>query len=250
MRREVKNFQVDLEELTSQRVSPEDLKRQITKYNLARRRLKEISELRKRQNPPLSGGEFLDLVKAFYYLPVEKSLAYYEGFYERLASEKSDGQRPIRLMMSGGIIADGDRRLVDLIEKELGARIVVEDHCTGLRPFYYPISENNDPLQALADGYLDIAPCARMKPLEDRIDFSEKLAFEYGVDAIVYVSLKFCSCYAISKSNFTKRFQKLGVPVLDISVDYSQSDLGQLRTRIEAFFELIKKGADRDTEPT
>jgi benzoyl-CoA reductase/2-hydroxyglutaryl-CoA dehydratase subunit BcrC/BadD/HgdB len=249
MLREVREFQTDLEGLTGQKVSEEGLKREIARYNCARRLLKQISELRKRKNPPISGGEFLELVKAFYYLPVEKSLAYYEGFYGRLASEKGNGQPPIRIMMSGGIIADGDRRLVDLIEKDLGAQIVVEDHCTGLRPFYYPIPEDQEPLKALAEGYLDIAPCARMKPLHDRLDFSEKLALEYRVDAVIYVSLKFCSCYSLSKSNFLKRFQKLGIPVLDISIDYSQSDLGQLRTRVEAFFELMKKGDRHVPEP-
>jgi benzoyl-CoA reductase/2-hydroxyglutaryl-CoA dehydratase subunit BcrC/BadD/HgdB len=242
MLREVREFQADLEELTGQKVSEEGLRREIARYNCARRLLKQISELRKRENPPLSGGEFLELVKAFYYLPIEKSLAYYEDFYSRLVSEKGNGQRPIRIMMSGGIVADGDHRLIDLIERDLGARIVVEDHCTGLRPFYYLISEDGDPLQALADGYLDLAPCARMKPLEDRLDFSEKLALEYRVDAVIYVSLKFCSCYAITKNSVIKRFQKLGIPLLDISNDYSQSDLGQLRTRLEAFSELIKKG--------
>lgn len=250
MRREVKDFQADLEELTGKKVSNEELIKLVVQYNRARRKLKEISELRKQENPPITGGEFLDLVKAYYYLPVEKSLAYYEGFYDRLKSEKGSGQRPIRVMMSGGIIADGDRRLLDLIEKELGARIVVEDHCTGLRPFYSQISEDNDPLLALSDGYLDTAPCARMKPLEERLDFSEKLAHEYRVDAIIYVSLKFCSCYSISVSSFINRFHKLSIPVLEISIDYSQSDMGQLKTRVEAFFELFKKGDDCVAKPT
>jgi benzoyl-CoA reductase/2-hydroxyglutaryl-CoA dehydratase subunit BcrC/BadD/HgdB len=247
MRREVEVFRKDVEELTGNRVTDEGLKEEIVKFNRARHWLKRFSELRKRESPPLTGGEYLDLVKAFYYLPVEKSLAYFERFYDQLAKEEDDGERPIRIMVSGGIIADGDRRLIDLLEKELGARIVVEDHCTGLRPFYYPIPEDKAPLDALSDGYLDSAPCARMKPLAERLDFSQKLAREYRVDAIVYVSLKFCSCYAISLNSFVKRFHGLGIPVLDISSDYSESDLGQLRTRIGAFFELLKKGEKSDS---
>jgi benzoyl-CoA reductase/2-hydroxyglutaryl-CoA dehydratase subunit BcrC/BadD/HgdB len=81
-----------------------------------------------------------------------------------------------------------------------------------------------------------------MKPLSERLDFSERLAREYRADAIVYVSLKFCSCYAITGNTFAKRFERLGIPVLEISSDYSESDLGQLRTRIGAFLELLKKG--------
>ena len=67
---------------------------------------------------------------------------------------------PVRVMVSGSIVADGDRRLLEILENESGARVVVEDHCTGLRPFYYTIRETGDPLQALGDGYVDQAPCA------------------------------------------------------------------------------------------
>jgi hypothetical protein len=31
-------------------------------------------------------------------------------------------------------MADGDRRLLDIVEGELGAAVVVEEHCAGWRP--------------------------------------------------------------------------------------------------------------------
>jgi benzoyl-CoA reductase/2-hydroxyglutaryl-CoA dehydratase subunit BcrC/BadD/HgdB len=122
---------------------------------------------------------------------------------------------------------------------------VVEDHCTGLKPFAHTLPEGGDPFQALADGYLDQAPCARMKPLDDSLDFSSGLAEEYGVDGVVYVYLKFCACYGVSKLEFIERLQGRGIPVLEISSDYSQSDHGQLKTRVEAFIEVLQ---DRRTD--
>lgn len=245
MRREVDFLRRDLEALTGKQVSEEALCTEIARTNEARRWLKAISELRKRDDPPLTGGDYLELVKAFYYLPVERAVAHFQRLHQQLSAAPETGERPLRVMVSGGIVADGDDRLVELLEGELGARIVVEDHCTGLRPFYQPIPEDRPPLEALADGYLDQAPCARMKPLAERLDFAEQLAREYRVDAIVYVSLKFCSCYAITGNSFAKRFEGLGIPVLELSSDYSESDLGQLRTRLGAFLELLRK-EDRD----
>ena len=242
MRREVDFLRRDLEELTGNSVSEAGLRDAVSRYNRARRALRAISELRKRDDPPLTGGDYLELVKAFYYLPVEKAIEHVERLHGQLAAEPESGERPLRIMVSGGIVADGDDRLVELLESELGTRIVVEDHCTGLRPFYHQIPEDLPPLDALADGYLDSAPCARMKPLTERLDFSERLAREYRVDAIVYVSLKFCSCYAITGKSFSDRFERLGIPVLELSSDYSESDLGQLRTRVGAFLEVLRKG--------
>lgn len=243
-RSEIMNFKQDLERLSGNEVTESEIRRQIALNNKLKVVLKKISELRKRNNPPLTGQDFLDLIKGYYYLPPEELLLFYEEIYHKLAAIPDQGERKIRLLMSGGIVADGDRRLLELIEEEIGARVVAEDHCTGLKNVYHTISEDGDPYQALADGYLDQAPCARMKPLQDRVDFSGKLAEEYNVDGILYVYLKFCPCYGQTKHEFFRHFQKLGIPVLEIPVDYSKSDQGQLKTRIEAFIEVLRERGD------
>jgi benzoyl-CoA reductase/2-hydroxyglutaryl-CoA dehydratase subunit BcrC/BadD/HgdB len=243
-REEIAHFRDDVAALSGRTITDDDVRAQIVQFNKVRRLLKQLSELRKRPDSPLSGRDFLELVRGYFYLPPEKLIAVYEKLYRKLGRARDGGARPVRLMISGSIVADGDRRLVELIENEIGARIVVEDHCTGLKPFYHTVAETGDPLQALADGYLDQAPCARMKPLEDSLAFSARLAQEYGVDGVVYVYLKFCACYGITRSAFTGHFQELGIPVLELSSDYSLSDHGQLKTRVEAFVEILNERRD------
>lgn len=244
-RSEVLHFKNDLEKLSGHVIDDEEIRRQIKLYNQVRILLKKISELRKLDNPPLTGKNFLDLVKGYYYLPPEELLNLYQGIYDQLTKVPDQGEKRLRLMISGGIIADGDRRLLELIEDEIGARVVVEDHCTGLRSIDYLIDEEGDPYQALAYGYLDKEPCARMKPLQERVELSGQLAIDYKVDGILYVYLKFCPCYGQTKHDFFKYFQKLGIPILEIPVDYSKSDQGQLKTRLEAFAEVLgEKGGN------
>jgi len=240
-REEIINFKNDLGELTGTPIKDEEVQRQITIYNRARTLLKEISELRKAPNPVITGAEFLDLVRGYYYLPGEKLVQSLEQVQRHLKKVTKRPGRPLRLMISGSIVADGDRRLLDILEGELGARVVIEDHCAGVRPFYHSVTEVGDPYRALANGYLAQAPCARMKPLEDGVAFSGKLAREYAVDGVVYVFLKFCACYGVSKKEFVTEFQKQELPVLEISSDYSESDYGQLKTRIEAFVEVLNE---------
>jgi len=138
-------------------------------------------------------------------------------------------------------VADGDRRILDLIEDEIGARVVVEDHCTGLSPFIHDTAEQGDPWRALADAYLDQAPCARQFPIERRVDLSARLATDYQVDGVIYTYLKFCPCYGLTKNLFLRRFQSLGIPVLELASDYSHGDVGQIRTRLEAFVEVLRE---------
>jgi benzoyl-CoA reductase/2-hydroxyglutaryl-CoA dehydratase subunit BcrC/BadD/HgdB len=86
-----------------------------------------------------------------------------------------------------------------------------------------------------------------MKPLDDGVAFSGKLAQEYTVDGVIYVFLKFCACYGVSKKEFISEFQKQGLGILELSSDYSESDYGQLKTRIEAFIEVLNERGDRNS---
>lgn len=238
---QIQSFKADLEQLSGNVITEGELRLQIRQYNEVRRLLTQISELRKRPNPPLTGKDYLDLIKAFYYLPAEELIPLYRGIYDKLSAVPVREERTIRLFMAGGIIADGDRKLLELIEDELGARIVAEDHCTGLKIASAQIDETGDPYKALAEGYIDQTPCARMKPLEERVNISGALATEYQADGILYAYLKFCPCYGQVKNEFFRHYQQLGIPVLELPIDYSKSDQGQLKTRLEAFIEVLKE---------
>jgi predicted CoA-substrate-specific enzyme activase len=239
-RSELLHFKGDVEKLTGSTIEENTLRQRIAAYNEVRFLIKQFSELRKRNNVPLTGSEFLELVRGFYLLEPEENLPAYRNLYQQLAAQADGDSGKLRMMIAGSIVGDGDRRLLDIVEKELGLSVVVEDHCTGLKPFYGRIDETIDPYLALANGYLDQAPCARMKPIVDSLNFTEKLAREYDVDGVLFVYQKFCGIYGIAKKEFLDRFQSLNIPVLDISGDYSESDHGQIKTRIEAFVEVLQ----------
>jgi predicted CoA-substrate-specific enzyme activase len=245
-REELLHFRKDLENWNGRAISDERLRQEIGLFNRIRRRVRDISALRKRNNPPLSGRDFLEITRAYRTLPPGELLPLLDDVYARLSAVADDDQPRLRLMISGGVMADGDRRILDLLEEHLGCRVVVEDHCTGLSPFYHETPETEDPWQDLADAYLDQAPCARQSPLSRRVDFSAQLATEYAADGVIYTYLMFCPGCGLSKHSFIKRFQELEIPVLELTSDYSHSDTGQIKTRLEAFVEVLqenKRGA-------
>jgi predicted CoA-substrate-specific enzyme activase len=240
-RLEMLNFRRDLEKLAGNPIPDDAVSEQIRIHNRLRELVRKISGLRRRNNPPLSGRDFLDITRAFYALDPDRQIILLEDVYNRLVSVPDDEVKRLRLMMAGGIVADGDRRILDLVEDQIGARVVIEDHCAGYAPFSQNTDEQIDPFQALANAYLDRAPCARQFPIETRIDFSAGLAEEYRVDGVLYTYLKFCSCYGMTKNLFLARFQELGIPVLELASDYSVGDTGQIKTRLEAFVEVLQE---------
>ncbi len=244
-RGEIINFKNDLENLTGKKIEDDKLRESIRLHKTLRQWIHRISDLRKRNRPPLTGSDFLEITRAYRTIPAEEQIPILEDLYKRLSAIPDDDVPRLRIMIAGGIIADGDRRVMDLLEKDIGVNIVVEDHCTGLSPFYYDLEETDDPYRDLANAYLDQAPCARQSPLSKRIDFSGMLAQEYRVDAVIYYFLKFCPSFSQTKSLFTRRYAELQLPALELDTDFSQGDTGQIKTRLEAFVEVLKetKGA-------
>ena len=240
-RLELLDMKRDLESKTGTVISDEEIHTQIVKYNRLRRHLRKISDLRKLRRPPITGKDFLEIAKAYYYVDADTALAAYERLYDTLTARigDQDASEPLRFMISGSVLADGDRKIHDILEGEYGGLVVAEDVCTGLRPFCHELSEEGDPLNALVGGYLDQAPCARMKPLSDAARFAANLALEYGAEGVLYTYLKFCPTHSVGMKEYLTTFQRVNLPVLELSSDYSHSSEGQIRTRIEAFIEVL-----------
>lgn len=238
---ELKGFKRDLERLIGKEIDEKEIEKQIKIYNKAKKLYRQISSYRKISTPLINSQEFQELALGYYYMPAEELIEHLQNIINQLKVAKPSSGRPIRLMLAGGVIAEGDKRITDIIENQLGAYIVVEDNCTGFKPFIESVPETGDVYKDIANGYLGKAPCARMQSIEDNVKLAVDLAEEYDVDGVIYYYLNFCPCYGLAKNNFVQRFQQLDIPVLEITGDYSHNDEGQLRTRIEAFIEVLKE---------
>jgi benzoyl-CoA reductase/2-hydroxyglutaryl-CoA dehydratase subunit BcrC/BadD/HgdB len=132
-------------------------------------------------------------------------------------------------------------KLHHLLESS-GAVVVCEESCTGTRSFSDLTPENGstmeEQLAGIAERYMKIN-CACFTPNEARLDDIVRLAKDYQADGVVHYNLQFCQTYAGEANNVERRLAEEGIPLLRIETDYSDEDTGQLRTRIDAFLEMI-----------
>jgi benzoyl-CoA reductase/2-hydroxyglutaryl-CoA dehydratase subunit BcrC/BadD/HgdB len=81
--------------------------------------------------------------------------------------------------------------------------------------------------------------CACFTPNTGRIDDIKRYAEEYKVDGVIYSNLSFCHTYAVEYKNVEAALKEAGIPIMNIETDYSSEDSGQIKTRVEAFLEMI-----------
>jgi benzoyl-CoA reductase/2-hydroxyglutaryl-CoA dehydratase subunit BcrC/BadD/HgdB len=149
------------------------------------------------------------------------------------------------LLLAGPNLARGDYKILELIEAA-GGEVVIEELCEGMRYYWHPIENNGDPFQSLANGYLrDRVPCAFMRSsTKKRFDFALGLIIDFNVSGVIWYELQCCETYDQESYYFNKKLREQNIPMLIVESNYDISDAGPLRTRIDAFIELMKGGSD------
>ncbi len=246
---EVKRFSKKLESLTGKKITLEKLKEASKIVNDKRKALKRLSRLRANDPSPISGLDALLINQvAFYDDPLRFTAKVNElcdELYQRVnsgAGEASKGSP--RILVSGSPMAIPNWKLHAITEGS-GATIVGEESCVGERNFRSLLDDNfsslEDAMQKIADRYMTIN-CACFTPNNERLSDIEDLAGRLKADGIIHYAIQFCTPYMMEAYKVKKVADAMKVPFLRIETDYSMEDMGQLKTRVEAFLEMIGKG--------
>jgi benzoyl-CoA reductase/2-hydroxyglutaryl-CoA dehydratase subunit BcrC/BadD/HgdB len=245
---EIRDFIKVVEEVTGNKITAEALGEAIKLINNKRRAIQRVYNARKASPVPISGKDALLLTQINFYDDPGRAAQMANKLADELEEriDKGIGVFPdnaLRIMISGTPMAIPNWKLHHIIES-LGAAVVVEESCTGTRYFENLVDEAastlDEQIRALAQRYMK-TNCACFTPNTARIDDIVRLANEYKVDGIIDTNLQFCNLYS-TESYLVKQFiTEHNIPIMHIETDYSEQDFEQLRTRIEAFLEMLRK---------
>ncbi len=241
---EMKKFRTFLENEFNREITDEDLKRAIKLMNRERRTFRKLHQLNMNKPAPLSG---VDMMKAQWFKGFNVDKEYGIGLVEELIEELEEriengqfaaSEEAPRILVTGCPIGMGSEKVLTVLENA-GASVVALENCTGYKPLDIDVDEDKDPIIALAEKYLAL-PCSCMTPNNDRFDLVKRLAEDYKVDGIVDLTWQACHTYTIESYSLKDYVNnELNLPFLQVETDYSDSDIGQLQVRIEAFLETI-----------
>lgn len=243
----VVDFKNRVEELTGKKVEAARLHETIEVMNDKRIALQRLNELRKHDPPPVSGLDALVVMQAALNDEPVRFTENLVKLNEELQQRVDNGVSPFsrgakRIMISGCPSVMGNWKVHSLVERS-GAAIVIDETCTGTRYFENLVDNGsmdiNEQLKALADRYMKI-DCACFSPNDERMASIEKLVEAYRVDGVIQYILQYCHGYNVEAIRVSGILKKKNIPNTKIETDYSEQDIGQLRTRIDAFLEQLR----------
>ncbi|MFH0782897.1 MAG: double-cubane-cluster-containing anaerobic reductase [Pseudomonadota bacterium] len=247
LKAEYYRFKEAVEQLTGVVITAESLKRGIRTVNAKRAAIHRLSALRKAEPAPISGLDALLANQVFFY----DNPARFTDSVNKICDELEQRiethrgafpERTPRILISGCPQAVPNWKLPMIVETS-GAVIVGEESCVGERGTRNLTNESgstvDEMMESLVDRYFKV-DCAIFTPNSERLDHIKEMAAAYKADGVIHYGLQFCQPYLMEAIPVENGLETASIPCLRIETDYSMEDMGQLKTRVEAFIEQLR----------
>ena len=225
--------------------SDKAIRKAVKEHNEVCKVITEIGEMRKAENPVITGYEFHILNLVSYACPKALILPKLKETLKELKARKPD-PKPwyrARVALVGSEIDDPE--LTKLIEGT-GAFVCADRHCFGSVPGreIIELNDEEDALTQICRHYMEVSECARYisdEKVLQRRETADRLAKEFNADGIIYEQMKYCDFWGYERALVSHvMHEDYGWPVLSIDRLYNNGTSGQLRTRCQAFVESLE----------
>ena len=244
---ELNTFRNSLEKFAGKEITDEDLAQAIRIYNENRDKVRALYEFRKADPPLISGTELTKLLIVGSSLPIAEANALFEQVLAEIRKRKeSKMHKGPRIFIDGACLDNIE--LIKLVE-ELGGNVVADTICNGARDYFPKTDVGKDPIDALAHRYLDKINCPKTYRENKAGTFEGDIATRFGdigayakefkVDGAILYIYKYCDPFGFEVPARKAYYKSINVPLLPLEDIYSAGTIGQLRTRVQAFLEMI-----------
>ena len=244
---ELESFKKSLETFAGKELTGQALQEAIRLHNHNRALFRELNALRKQDPPRISGSEILQTMTASMVLPADEQTGLIESVIEEVKNRPAkppDEDRP-RIMVYG---CEMDSPEFIRVVEESGADVVMDDLCTGTRLYQEDVAGTGDPVEAIANRYLEKLVCPRtyrpspgthQADLANRFGYLKKYADEFNVNGAILYIIRYCDTHEFDAPNVRDYLESMDLPVLHLEDDYTLAGIEGLRTRVQAFVEMI-----------
>jgi len=231
-----------LETTFTVRTSNDSLREAIELHDRMRKLLRQLYEWRKREVPPVSGAEALGIVMAAFFMPKELFVAELESLMDYLEQRKTTLEKlHPRLLVSSSHMHLMD--YLDLVEGE-GALIAMDDIDSGSGYVWDSIEDGgaaSNPLYALAKRQVNNMVATPKWFWHEHVDQVIEWIKEYKIDGVLQLPHLGDATRLCVTPTLLERLKESDIPAMSFTREYHVANVGQLKTRVSAFLETVKR---------
>jgi benzoyl-CoA reductase/2-hydroxyglutaryl-CoA dehydratase subunit BcrC/BadD/HgdB len=121
-----------------------------------------------------------------------------------------------------------------------GGRVAADDLCNGLRQVLPVTGTGGTPMDRLIHRTLHRFPCPSRSRAVDRASWLLDILQQSSAKGVIFIAQKFCTPHLADIPMLSGLLKEKGYPCLTIEMDETWELAGQVRTRLEGYFEMIE----------
>lgn len=199
--------------------------------------MQQIYGLMKSDSPLITEAEAAEIALAGMLIDKAEHNRLLEKALDELPARQVIKRRGPRLMLLGSVNTN-----IEFIKNidSMGGMVIIDDYCTGNRYYQGEVMAEENRLAGLAGRLIEKPPC----PLKDiperrRIIHILKQIDDYKVQGVIYTVQRLCDAHGLDYPAVQAAIKQKDIPLLKLELDITVP-IGQVRTRIEAFVEMIE----------
>jgi benzoyl-CoA reductase/2-hydroxyglutaryl-CoA dehydratase subunit BcrC/BadD/HgdB len=255
--KEMQLIKEKIEKLTGIKITRKKLKSAIETMQKATKAFRRLQDLRK-GSPVIMGRDAMLVTQSATWDNIQRwteKTGELCDELEKRVEEKNWACPPEtpRVMITGTPMLWPDSwKVPNLVEESSPQGVVVVDElCSGDRILYDPVGVDewttSDMFEAVSERYLMASTCPCFTSEhgnEDRINWIIDRTKEYNVGGVIYYVVRGCVLYAMEYARVKRVLDRIGLPVYYLDTEYTREDVGQMKTRVEAFLEMLEARID------
>jgi benzoyl-CoA reductase/2-hydroxyglutaryl-CoA dehydratase subunit BcrC/BadD/HgdB len=256
-KQEIQKIKVKIEKLTGNKITSKTLRAAVELMQRATKAFRRLQDLR-RGSPVIMGRDAMLVNQTSLWDDIKRWTERTEALCDELQWKASQKQFacPVdtpRVLITGTPMFWPDNwKVPSLVEEATPQGVIVADElCSSDRILNDPVGIDewtmDDMFNAIAERYLMASTCPCFTTEEgnvDRINWLTTKVKDYRIDGVIYYVVRGCMLYAMEYARVKKVLDKLNVPVYYLDTEYTREDTGQMKTRVEAFLEMLSSRVD------
>lgn len=239
LRDEFNRLKQDVEAVADRRINEDDLRRSLDIYNQSRRLMRELYRIKRETPWLLPVDEAATLIGLAGFFPREDYNALIQHMLPKILNRPANKQDKMRVVFDGGFCEQPPFDLLQTISRS--CYVVDDDLLIGLRWILQDVPVHGDPLQNLADAYINKSSYSPVQ--HDLRKPKEKMLLERlrtsGAEAAILTAAKMCEPGLEEQVTYSRALDQENIPYFISEFEENQTTFDHLGIQLETFLENI-----------
>lgn len=234
---EFKHVKKELEKIGGKEITEEKLHESIEIYNEHRRVMQEFVALAPKYSKTIKPSVRNLVIKSGFFMRKEEHTDLVKKLISKLNKMQVEECTGSKVVLTG--ISLDSKDILEILE-ENNITVVADDLAQESRQFRTLVPDGKDALERLARQWSNVEGCSlAYDPDKKRGSMIVDKVKANGADGVVFCMMKFCDPEEYDYPVVKKDIESHDIPTLYIEVDQQTSNNEQVRTRVQAFSEML-----------